>query len=93
MSGPDAVKTKLAELTNVTSLFKVKVELRLPPVTVVFAGIVTPLVTLVTMLPTCIVPTGVPIVMLPPIAIVPAVPEIAVPSFKSKSALASTATL
>jgi hypothetical protein len=93
VSGPAAVKTKSAGLTNVTSLSKVKFEVRLPPVTDVFASIVTPLVALVTMLPTCIVPTGVPIVTLPPIAIIPEVLEIAVPSFKSKSAFASTATL
>ena len=73
---------------------KVSVEVRLPPVTDVFMGIVTPLVTLVTTLPTCIVPVGVPIVMLVPIAMsVPTVEEIAVPSFKSKFSLAPIATL
>ena len=93
MSGPTAVKTKSAGLTNVTFLSKVNVEVRSPPVTDVLKGIVTPPVALVTILPTCIVPVGVVILTVVPAITPPVELEIAVPSFKLKLSLGLTVTL
>ena len=83
----------LAKLTSVTFLSKVIAFVKLPPVTEVLLGIVTPFVALVTMLPTCMVPVTVPTVIDAPDVILPEDPETAVPSFKLKSDLALTVTL